>query len=54
MPNIYVIHKAALTALFGILVRVVPTVVFPITLPCMGFTQSVVTLELIQRAVTPS
>lgn len=41
-------------ALFRILVRVVPTVVFTVTLPCEGFTQRVVTLELIQRAVTPS
>lgn len=43
-----------LTALFRILVRVVPTVVLPVTLPGEGFTQSVVTLELIQRAVTSS
>lgn len=48
------IHKAALTALFRILVRVVPTVILPVTLPGEGFTQSVVTLELIHRAVTPS
>ena len=48
------IHTAALTALLGILVRVVPTVVLPVTLPGERFTQSVVALELIQRAVTPS
>lgn len=43
-----------LPALLGVLVRVVPTVILSVTLPGEGFTQSVVTLELIQRAVTPS
>lgn len=46
--------QTALTALFRILVRVVPTVILPITLPGEGLAQSVVTLELIDRAVTPS
>lgn len=46
--------KAALTALFRVLVRVVSTVVLAVTLPGEGFTQSVVTLELIHRAVTHS
>lgn len=49
-----VIHEAALTAHFWILIGVVPTVVLPVTLPGEGFTQSVVTLELIRGAVTPS
>lgn len=49
-----VIDEAALTALLGVLVRVVPAVVLSVTLPGEGFTQSVVTLELVQRAVTPS
>lgn len=43
-----------LPALFGILIRVVSTVILPVTLPGEGFTQSVVTLEFIQRAETPS
>lgn len=41
-----------LPALFRILIRVVPTIILPVTLPGEWFTQSVVTLELIQRAVT--
>lgn len=48
------IHKAALTALLRILVRVVPTVILAVTLPGEGFTQSVVTLEHILRTVTSS
>lgn len=39
--------KNALTAFFWDLVRVIPTVIFSITLPGQWFTQSVVTLEVI-------
>lgn len=45
---------AGLTAFFGVLIRVVPTVILSITLPGEGLAQSVVTLVLIQRAVTAS
>lgn len=46
--------RAALTALVGVLVRVVSAVVLSVTPPGQRFTQSVVTLEFIQRAVTTS
>lgn len=41
-----------LTALLWVLIRVVSTVVLSVTLPGQGLTQSVVTLELIQGAVS--
>lgn len=51
---ILISKTAKLTAFFGFLIRVVPTVILSITLPGEGLAQSVVTLELIQRAVTAS
>jgi ABC-type long-subunit fatty acid transport system fused permease/ATPase subunit len=39
-----------LTALVWVLVRVVSTVVLPVTLPGLRFAQRVVTLELLQGA----
>lgn len=41
-----------LTALLGVLVRVVSTVVFSVTPPAKGLTKSVVALELIMGAVS--
>lgn len=41
-----------LTAFFWILIRVVATVIFAITLPAQRFTKGVVALEFIQGAVS--
>lgn len=44
--------RSLLTALVRILVRVVSTVVLSITFPGQGLTQRVVTLEVVQGAVS--
>lgn len=43
---------SARTALLGVLIGVVATVVLAVALPGQRFTQSVVTLELVRRTVT--
>lgn len=48
------IHDTALTAFLRILIRVVPAVILPVALPGERFTQGVVTLEFILRALTLS
>lgn len=42
------LRAVSLTALLGILIRVVPTIVLPVTLPGQGLAQGVVALELVQ------
>lgn len=46
-----VYEKKTLTALLRVLIRVISTVILPITLPGQWLTQSVITLELLMGAV---